>query len=136
MSEVLTGALEPASKNLGLTPIFTGVFMLALVGNAAELFSAVRFARNDQLDVALGITVGASIQVALVVVPLLVIFGNAIGQSMNLVFSFLEPIAIILSVTVTRNLIVDGQSSWLEGLALMVVYFMLAVGFYHVPVAR
>ena len=134
MSEVLTGALEPASKSLGLTPLFTGVFMLALVGNAAELFSAVRFARNDQLDVALGITVGASIQVALVVVPLLVFFGNAIGQSMNLVFSFLELIAIILSVTVTRNLIVDGQSSWLEGLALMVVYFMLAVGFYHVPI--
>lgn len=136
MSEVLTGALEPASKSLGLTPLFTGVFMLALVGNAAELFSAVRFARNDQLDVALGITVGASIQVALVVVPLLVFFGNAIGQGMNLVFSFIELIAIILSVTVTRNLIVDGQSSWLEGLALMVVYFMLAVGFYHVPVAR
>ena len=67
MSEVLTGALEPASKNLGLTPLFTGVFMLALVGNAAELFSAVRFARNDQPDVALEITVGASIQVALVV---------------------------------------------------------------------
>ena len=134
MSEVLTGALEPASKSLGLTPLFTGVFMLALVGNAAELFSAVRFARNDQLDVALGITVGASIQVALVVVPLLVFFGSAIGQSMNLVFSFLELIAIILSVTVTRNLIVDGQSSWLEGLALMVVYFMLAVGFYHVPI--
>lgn len=136
MSEVLTGALEPASKSLGLTPLFTGVFMLALVGNAAELFSAVRFARNDQLDVALGITVGASIQVALVVVPLLVFYGSAIGQGMNLVFSFIELIAIILSVTVTRNLIVDGQSSWLEGLALMVVYFMLAVGFYHVPVAR
>ena len=97
MSEVLTGALEPASKSLGLTPLFTGVFMLALVGNAADLFSAVRFARNDQLDVALGITVGASIQVALVVVPLLVFFGNAIEQSMNLVFSILEPIAIILS---------------------------------------
>ena len=53
---------------------------------------------------------------------------------MNLVFSFLEPIAIILSVTVTRNLIVDGQSSWLEGLTLMVVYLMLATGFYHVPI--
>ena len=134
MSEVLTGALEPVSKSLGLPPLFTGVFMLALVGNAAELFSAMRFARNDQRDVALGITVGASIQVALVVVPLLVFFGNAIEQSMNLVFSFLELIAIILSVTVTRNLIVDGQSSWLEGLTLMVVYLMLATGFYHVPI--
>ena len=68
----------------------------------------MRFARNDQFDVALGITVGASIQVALVVVPLLVIFGSAIRQGMNLVFSFTELIAIILSVTVTRNLIVDG----------------------------
>ena len=68
----------------------------------------MRFARNDQFDVALAITVGASIQVALVVVPLLVIFGSAIRQGMNLVFSFTELIAIIHSVTVTRNLIVDG----------------------------
>lgn len=134
MSEILTGALEPTTESLGLTPLFAGVFLLALVGNAAELFSAVKFARKDQLDVSLGITVGASIQVSLVVVPLLVFFGAAFGQPMNLVFSTFELVAIILSVMVSRNLIVDGQSTWLEGLTLMVVYFMLGVGFYFAPV--
>ena len=133
MSEILTGALEPTTESLGLTPLFAGVFLLALVGNAAELFSAVKFARKDQLDVSLGITVGASIQVSLVVVPLLVFFGVAFGQPMNLVFSTFELVAIGLSVMVSRNLIVDGQSNWLEGLTLMVVYFMLGVGFYFAP---
>jgi Ca2+:H+ antiporter len=59
MSEVLTGALDPAAATMGLTPRFAGVFLLALVGNAAELFNAVRFASRDKMDLAIGITVGA-----------------------------------------------------------------------------
>lgn len=134
MSEILTDALEPATRSLGLTPLFAGVFLLALVGNAAELFSSVRFARKNQLDLSLGITVGASIQVSLVVVPMLVFFGVAFGQNMNLVFSPFELMAIMLSVFVVRNLTYDGSASWLEGLALMVVYCMLGIGFYYAPV--
>lgn len=133
MSEILTGALEPATHDLGLTPLFAGVFLLALVGNAAELFSAARFAMNNQMDLAVGITVGASLQVTLVVVPLLVFFGIAFGQDMNLVFSQFELVAIILSVMVSRTLIYDGASNWLEGLALIAVYLMLGIGFYYAP---
>jgi Ca2+:H+ antiporter len=133
MSEILTHAIEPASQSLHLSPIFTGVFLLALVGNAAELFNAVRFARKDQMDLCLGITMGASTQVGLLVAPVLVFMGIIIGQPMDLVFTRLELIAIVLAVYVTRNLINDGESNWLEGLILVGVYFLFGIAFLHHP---
>ena len=133
MSEVLTGAIEPASESLHLTPRFAGVFLLALVGNAAELFNAVRFARKDQMDLCIGITVGASTQVGLLVAPVLVFLGVIMGQDMDLIFSPLELIAIVMAVYLTRNLIYDGESSWLEGLILIGVYVMFGIGFFHHP---
>jgi Ca2+:H+ antiporter len=133
MSEVLTGALEPASRSLNLSPRFAGVFLLALVGNAAELFSAVRFARKDQMDLCVGVTVGASVQVGLLVAPVLVFLGIIMGQDMDLVFSSLELIAIVMAIYLTRNLTYDGESSWLEGLLLIGVYVMFGIGFFHFP---
>ncbi len=133
MSEILTGALEPASENMHLTPRFAGVFLLALVGNAAELFNAIRFARKDQMDLCIGITVGASTQVGLLVAPVLVFLGAILGQNMDLIFSPLELIAIVMAVYLTRNLIYDGESSWLEGLILIAVYVMFGIGFFHHP---
>ena len=133
MSEILTRAIEPASQSLHLTPRFAGVFLLALVGNAAELFNAVRFARKDQMDLCLGITMGASTQVGLLVAPVLVFLGLVMGQPMDLIFSPLELIAIVMAVYVTRNLIYDGESSWLEGLILIAVYVMFGIGFFHDP---
>jgi Ca2+:H+ antiporter len=133
MSEVLTGSIEPASESLHLSPRFTGVILLALVGNAAELVSAVRFARKDQMDLCIGITVGASVQVALVVAPVLVLMGIVMGQPMDLVFSPLELVAIAMAIYVTRNLIYDGESSWLEGLIMIGVYILFATGFLYHP---
>jgi Ca2+:H+ antiporter len=136
MSEVLTGAIEPASVSLHLTPRFAGVFLLALVGNAAELFNAVRFARKDQMDLCIGITVGASTQVGLLVAPVLVFMGVVMGQDMNLIFSPLELIAIVMAVYLARNLIYDGESSWLEGLILIGVYFLFGIGFMYQPLTE
>jgi Ca2+:H+ antiporter len=133
MSEVLTKAIEPASELLGLTPLFSGVFLLALVGNAAELYNAVRFARMDMMDLSIGITIGASTQVALSVAPVLVFCGMFMGQPMNLIFSPYEVWSVVLAVYATRNLVYDGASNWLEGLVLTSVYVMLAIGFYYVP---
>jgi Ca2+:H+ antiporter len=133
MSEVLTDAIEPASQSLGLTPVFAGVFLLALVGNVAQIFNAVSFARSDKMDLSLGVTVGSSIQVALVVAPVLVFSGVLLGQPMDLVFSRFELVALGLSVLVARQLIGDGQSNWLEGLMLVGVYAMLGVGFFFLP---
>jgi Ca2+:H+ antiporter len=133
MSEVLTKALEPAAEGLGLTALFAGVFLLAVVGNAAELLNAVRFARKDKMDLAIGITVGASTQVALLVAPVLVFAGFAMGQDMNLLFTRYEMWAVVLAVFITRILIYDGESTWLEGLMLIAIYLMLGVGFFHLP---
>jgi Ca2+:H+ antiporter len=133
MSEVLTGALEPAADNLGLTPLFAGVFVLALVGNGAELLNAVRYARKDKMDLAIGVTVGASTQVALLVAPILVFASYLLGENMNLLFTPYEVWAVIMAVFITRILIYDGNSTWLEGLMLIAIYLMLAIGFFHLP---
>jgi Ca2+:H+ antiporter len=133
MSEVLTGAIEPAAESLGLTPLFAGVFLLALVGNAAEMINAIRFARRDKMDLAIGITVGASTQVALLVAPVLVFAGFFLGQDMNLLFTRFEMWAVVLAVFITRTLIYDGESTWLEGLMLIGIYLMLGIGFFHLP---
>jgi Ca2+:H+ antiporter len=133
MSEILTDAIEPTSQRLGLTPVFAGVFLLALVGNLAQIFNAISFARSDKMDLSLGVTVGSSIQVALVVAPVLVFSGVLLGQPMDLIFSRFEIVALCVAVVVARQLITDGQSNWLEGLMLVAVYLMLGVGFFFLP---
>lgn len=133
MSEILTDAIEPASKSMGLTPFFAGVFLLALVGNVAELYNAVSFARVNKMDLSLGVTVGASIQVALIVAPALVFLGAAVGQPMDLVFSRFELFAIGVTVILSRQLIGNGKSNWLEGLMLVGLYVMLGIGFFYLP---
>jgi Ca2+:H+ antiporter len=135
MSEVLTGAIEPAAESMGFTPLFAGVFLLAVVGNAAEMINAVRFARRDKMDLAIGITVGASTQVALLVAPILVFAGYLMGIDMNLLFTRYEMWAVVLAVFITRTLIYDGESTWIEGLMLIAIYCMLGIGFFHLPPA-
>ena len=76
---------------------------------------------------------GSSIQVALIVAPVLVFFGYALGQDMDLLFNQFEIVAIVLTVVLTRELIVDGQSTWLEGLMLVAVYLILGFGFFYLP---
>lgn len=135
MSEIMTDAIQPAADAMGLTPLFAGVFLLAIVGNAAETFNSIRFARANQVELALGVTVGASSQVALLVAPVLVFFSMLIGQDMDLLFSPFEIIAVMLAVVVTRDLVRDGQSSWFDGLLLIGVYCILGIGFFYIPAA-
>jgi Ca2+:H+ antiporter len=133
MSELLTGAIEPASAMMHLSPMFAGVFLLAIVGNAAELLNAVRFALKDQVDLSVAVTVGASAQVGLLVAPVLVFLGVIMGQNMDLIFSPLELLAIVMAIYLTRTLTYDGESSWLEGLLLIGVYLLFGIGFLHHP---
>ena len=133
MSEILTDAIGPAAAGLHLTPLFAGIFLLALVGNAAELFAAVRFARANQLDVSIGMTVGASTQTALLVAPILVFAGFLLEQDMNLLFSTLELVAIVMSIAVIQRTANSGTATWLEGLVLIAVYLMLGFGFFYLP---
>ncbi|MCI0666977.1 MAG: calcium/proton exchanger [Methylococcaceae bacterium] len=133
MSEIMTDAVDPAADSLGLTPLFAGVFLLAMVGNAAELMSSVRFARRNQLDLSLGIAVGGSAQVALLVVPLLVLFGLVLGQNMNLLFSQFELVAIMLTVIAVITVLQAGSVRWAAGAMLIALYVMLGIGFYYAP---
>jgi Ca2+:H+ antiporter len=133
MSELLTGAIEPASESMNVSPLFAGVFLLAIVGNAAELLNAVRFALKDQVDLSVAVTVGASAQVGLLVAPVLVFLGAIMGQDMDLIFSPLELMAIVMAIYLTRTLTYDGESSWLEGLLLIGVYVLFGIGFLYHP---
>jgi Ca2+:H+ antiporter len=132
-AEVLIHALEPALHGLGMTELFAGVIVVALVGNAAEHYSAVTAARNNDMTLALEISIGSSAQVALMVAPVLVLLSFAIGTPMSLVFNAFEIVAIGLSVMTVALVSLDGESHWLEGLQLLAVYVILAIAFYYIP---
>jgi Ca2+:H+ antiporter len=108
------------------------VIVLGSLGNVAQLIAAVRFARADNMDLAMGTTVGAATQAALAVAPFLIFAGRLIGQPMDLLFSPFEVVALALAVLVTGQFTRDGESNWMEGAMLIGVYLMFAVGFYFV----
>jgi Ca2+:H+ antiporter len=132
-AEVLIEALEPALSGLGMSELFAGVIVVALVGNAAEHYSAVTAARDDQMTLALEISVGSSAQIALMVAPVLVLLSFAMGSPMSLVFNAFEIAAIGLSVLAIALVALDGESNWFEGLQLLGVYILIALAFYIIP---
>jgi Ca2+:H+ antiporter len=137
MSEILVGAIEPATQGLGLNEAFVGVFVVAILGNAAEHFSAITAARKDRMDLSLSIAIGSSVQVALFVAPLLVLLSYALGpRPMDLAFSGGLVLSILLSVLITAQVSGDGRSDWLRGAQLLAVYVMLGLAFYFAPGAH
>jgi Ca2+:H+ antiporter len=132
VAEFLVGAVESAGHALGLGDVFMGVVVLALVGNAAENSTAVQMAMRNQMDLALAIAVGSSMQIAIFVAPLLVFAGHLMGQPLGLEFTVLEVAAVMLSVVTMTLLIRDGRTNWFEGLQLLAVYAILAMAFYFI----
>jgi Ca2+:H+ antiporter len=132
-AEVLVVALDPALKTLGMSELFAGVIVVALVGNAAEHYSAVSAARNNKMTLALEISVGSSAQIALMVAPVLVLLSYAFGRPMSLVFNAFEITAIGLSVLAIAMVSLDGESNWLEGFQLLGIYVILALAFFLIP---
>jgi Ca2+:H+ antiporter len=135
-AEVLVGGLSPLLAKTGMSELFTGVIIIALVGNAAEHYSAITAARRDQMTLAVEIAIGSSAQIALLVAPVLVLASFALGHPMTLLFHPFEIVAIGLSVFATAIVALDGESNWVEGLQLLAVYLILCIAFYLVPVAR
>ncbi len=133
MSEFLVGAVEEASHKLGLTEVFVGVILVAIIGNAAEHSTAILVAMKNKMDLALNIAIGSSMQIALFVAPVLVFASYAFGQPMNLIFTSLEVIAISVSVLVVALIAQDGESNWMEGVLLLAVYAILGLTFYFLP---
>ncbi len=134
VTELLARVVEPAARALGMTDLFVGVVVLATVGNAAEHASAIQVARGGRADLALGIAVGSSVQVALFVAPLLVLLSGLLGpQPMDLVFSGPEVLAVAAAVVIAAQVAADGESNWLEGVQLLAVYAVLAALFFFLP---
>ena len=135
MSELLVGELEEAAHDLGMSQVFVGVILVALVGNAAEHSTAVLMAAKNKMDLSVNIAVGSSIQIAMFVAPLLVFLSYAIGPApMDLHFTSLEVVAVVLSGGVMALVSLDGESHWMEGVQLLAVYVMLGLAFFFLPV--
>lgn len=133
VSEIVSGSLEAAASSFNVSKFFLGVTLLAVVGNAAEYLSAVYFAQKNRMDLVMGITLGSTIQVGLMVAPILVIASHFMGQPMNLVFrSPLELVAVAAAAFCVNAIARDGETNWFEGVLLLGVYGILAIAFYYV----
>jgi len=133
MSEFLVGAVEHTAAAFGMTEVFIGVILVAIIGNAAEHSTAILVARKNQMDLALNIAVGSSIQVALFVAPVLVFASYIFGRPMDLLFTPFEVLSVVASVFVLNLVCADGEAHWLEGVQLLAVYVILALAFFFLP---
>ena len=134
LAEFMIGSVVEASRTIGLSELFVGVVIVAIVGNAAEHSSAVLFAWRSRMDLSLSIAVGSSTQIALLVAPLLVLVSYAMGGTpLDLVFTIPEVVAIAIAVWISSQIAGDGQSHWLEGALLLTLYVILAALFFHLP---
>jgi Ca2+:H+ antiporter len=133
LSEFLVGSIEHTAERLGMSDIFVGVFVVAIIGNAAEHSTAVLMAMKNKMDLAVNIAVGSSIQVALLVAPLLVFTSYAFGNPLDLTFTTFEIAAVALSAGVVSLIALDGEANWMEGVLLLAVYVILGLAFYALP---
>jgi Ca2+:H+ antiporter len=131
MSEILVGSISEASEDIGLSEFFVGVFVVAIVGNAAEHWVAVLVAAKDKMDLAVNIALGSSAQIALFVAPLLVLLSFVFGPDpMALVFNGYELGALLFAVLIGNLVTQEGESNWFEGVQLLSLYAVLGLVFY------
>ncbi len=131
MSEVLVGSITEASDDIGISEFFVGVFVVAIVGNAAEHWVAVLVAAKDKMDLAVSIAVGSSAQIALFVAPVLVLLSFVIGPNpLALVFNGYELGGLVFAVLIANQVTSDGESNWFEGVQLLALYAVLGLVFY------
>jgi Ca2+:H+ antiporter len=132
MSEILVGSISDASEAIGLSEFFVGVFIVAIVGNAAEHWVAVLVAAKDKMDLAVNIAIGSSAQIALFVAPVLVLASFVVGPApMALVFNGYELGAMLFAVLIAQLVTHDGESNWFEGVQLLALYAVLGFVFYY-----
>jgi Ca2+:H+ antiporter len=134
MSEILVGAIEPTAHQFGLSSVFVGVFVVAIVGNAAEHTTAITVALKNRMDLALSIAIGSSVQVALFVAPVLVLVSLFLGPApLDLALPAGLVLIVLLSVLITGQVAGDGRSDWLKGLQLLAVYLVLGLTYFFLP---
>lgn len=130
-AHLVSDSLQATATQLRLTPLFLGVIVLALIGNAAEIIAALYFARQDRMGLVMAICIGSTVQVALLLAPALVLISHFMGHPMNLVFSNpLELIAIVGAVFAVNSIAADGETTWFEGVLLVSVYCLIGLAFF------
>ena len=134
LSELLVETIDEAARQFGMNEVFVGVVLVALIGNAAEHSTAVLVAHKNKMDLAVNVAVGSSIQIALLIAPLLVFLSYFVGPSpMDLRFTTMEVVAIGMSVLVIAQISQDGETNWMEGVQLLAVYCILGMAFFFLP---
>jgi len=132
-SEFLVGSLEGVIVQLGLNQVFIGIILLPIIGNAAEHVSAVTVAMKNKMELALGVALGSTIQIALFVIPLVTLVGWMMNQPLTLDFHRFETVLLISSVLIVNLMISDGRSNWLAGAMLVAAYILIAISYFFYP---
>jgi Ca2+:H+ antiporter len=133
LSDVLVDAIRPTLSSLGLSEIFAGIVIIPLIGNLSENVVGVQLALQNDMDFSMVISLGASLQVALFVAPLLVFLSLVVGRPMDLVFTPLELVTVGFGALIMALIANDGESNWLEGAELVAVYAIVALAFFFYP---
>lgn len=134
LSETLVGVVEAVVTGLGISEFFLGIILIPIIGNAAEHLVAVKFAGENKMSLGVEISVSSGLQIALLVAPLLVFLSLALGHPLTLIFNTFELVALIAGVIIAALVSSDGESSWLEGVALVAIYLILGLAFFLLPV--
>ena len=132
-ADLLVGAIDDVVESSGLSKTFIGLIVIPIVGNAAEHVTAIVVAMKDKMDLAIGVAVGSSLQIAIFVTPFMVLVGWAIDVPMSLYFSTFETAILFVSVFISNLVILDGESNWLEGVMLLGTYLIVALAFFYYP---
>jgi Ca2+:H+ antiporter len=131
VSDWFVSALTPATHTLGISEGFTGLVIVALAGNAVENVVGVQFAAENKADLAISVILNSSLQVALALIPALVLLSFVVGGAhLTLVFAPLLVVALALTAILGTVIVYDGESTWIEGLALIGLYVIIAAGFW------
>ena len=132
-ADYLVGSIDEIVESSGLSKTFIGLIVIPIVGNAAEHVTAIVVAMKDKVDLAIGVAIGSSLQIAIFVTPFMVLVGWAIDVPMSLYFSTFETAILFVSVFITNLVILDGESNWLEGAMLLSTYLIIALAFFYYP---
>jgi Ca2+:H+ antiporter len=131
-SQILVGTIEHAANAVGLSQMFIGLVVIAIITNIAEMSTAVQFSMKNKLDVSIEIGLSGAIQIALFVIPILMLVSQLFNFSFSLVFSPFEILSVLLAVLIVNYLSADGRCNWLEGAQLISVYLIIAIAFFFI----
>lgn len=132
-AEFLVSSIEDVTSTSTLGETFIGLILLPIVGNAAEHITAITVAMKNKMDLAIGVAIGSSIQVALLITPVMVILGWILDKQMSLYFTIFETVCLFVSAFIVNFLVLDGRSNYMEGALLCAVYVIIAVVAFFYP---